>query len=160
MKTSLKLAGAGVALLGVAAFTASYFQITGGRVKTCGADEIVYCGIFQSYECRLKVEVKNCSAGGSGISVNNDDLHMCSSRRIVWKLTTDGYKFADDGIDFKDSGADFDGKMKSDDKFVWRNKHTHPADDTEDPVKWPYKIHILKSNGDECATLDPRVYNE
>ncbi|HEY4957688.1 MAG TPA: hypothetical protein VII31_07730 [Caldimonas sp.] len=123
-------------------------------------DEIVYCGIFQSDDCKLKVKVANCSAGGGGISVNRDDLHMCNPRKIVWKLTSDGYKFADDGIAFKRANPDFDGRLKDDDKFVWRNKHTDPATDEEPPVEWYYKVHILKADGNECATLDPRVYNE
>lgn len=158
MRRSVKLAGSVIGTLLVAAVGVRYFSITGGEIKTCGAEELWYCGFFSSDDCRLKVKVvDDCAKGSSAISVENDDLHMCNSRKIIWRLRTDGYKFADDGIAFKDPNADFDGRQRNDYTFVWRNKHSRPsANDNE----WTYKIHVLKENGSECAVLDPRIYNE
>jgi hypothetical protein len=159
-RNAILVVGAGILGLCAAGVTASYLTITGGRVKTCGVHEILHCGFFSSTECGLEVTVRNCRADGSGISVDEPDLHMCTGRKIVWTLTSSGYKFADDGIDFKDANPDFNGKVKRDDKFVWVNKHTHPANDSEPAKPWPYKVHILKRNDTDCATLDPRIYNE
>lgn len=159
MRTILKVASFGVSA--AVLYTAgAYFQITGGRVKTCGWDEFWWC---DSKKCDLQVNVTSCAADGSGISVDKSPLHMCNPKKVVWTIPNPDkrqYKFSPYGIEFKTADPDFDSKMPNDHKFVWRNKHTHPADDTEPAVEWEYKINILKINGDACASLDPRIYNE
>jgi hypothetical protein len=157
LRKILKVATLGVS--GVVLFAAgTYFEITSGRVKTCGIDEALWCTWG---DCKLRVDVTSCDANGSGISVNHDPLKMCNSRRIVWTIADRrNYKFSSSGIEFKDPSADFDGRMPGDYTFIWRNKHTYPATDADPPVEWYYRINILKADGTPCASLDPRVYNE
>jgi hypothetical protein len=117
--------------------------------------------------CQLDVNVTSCAPDGSGITADTepDPLHVCSPRRIRWKVkgqdeVGNRYKFASNGIEFVPSD-DFDPTYKepNDYTFVWVNKHVHPATN-EPPKTYKYSISINKPDGTFCAKRDPLVSNE
>ena len=110
--------------------------------------------------CELPIAVSSCSA--EGISVAQDDLHLCKAdgaKTISWTLPPGGqFRFRDDGIDFKNlpNSDDFDAatKQKGPFKYSWDDKLRNGAGRT-----FEYSIKLVNSAGQSCDK-DPRISND
>jgi len=152
-RASATLAGS-VALFVLAAFA---HENAWTQEAVCAQHQRQFCS---GNHCTLPITVTSCSA--DGISVAEDDLHLCKAdgpKTINWTLPAGGpFRFRDDGIDFKNlpNSDDFDAatKQKGPFRYSWDDKLRNGAGRT-----FEYSIKLVSSSGQSCDK-DPRISND
>ena len=132
-------------------------KLTFAQDAVCAQHQRQFCN---GNHCELAITMSSCSA--AGISVAQDDLHLCRTdgpKTITWTLPPGGqFRFRDDGIDFKSlpNTEDFDPAMKQRGpfKYSWDDKLHNGGGRTFD-----YSIRLVNSSGQTCDK-DPRISND